>query len=242
MRQLVGGGGVLKGGRGCLWPRGGIIHGPVATVFLPLGVGELSIKNTLPQAAGQAFGLRAEVNEEGGVPKVPKGLDEVGVRGGANAHQAGGHYGNVVGVMVDGAFIGADEGEGMGGWEWNELAGGLHRPGGGETQFIGLPAIGGVGGEGKVGQCCRDLGLEVAVCVFVGVGEGVELLPRLLRGGLVGREQWSPPGAHVEVEGGVGLRIGCGPGNFLRCLGVLNVNVNGGDRGVPVCHALQECT
>ena len=45
------------------------------------------------------------------MPKVPKGLDEVDVGGVANIHQAGGHYGYVLAVIVDGGFVGANEGE-----------------------------------------------------------------------------------------------------------------------------------
>ena len=51
---------------------------------------------------GRHLGLRAGVNKEGGVLRVPKGLDEVDGGGGANIHQAGGHCGYVLGVIVDG--------------------------------------------------------------------------------------------------------------------------------------------
>ena len=64
------------------------------------------------------------VNKEGGVVWVPKGLDGVDVGGGATMHQAGGHYGFLLGVIVDKGFVGANEGVGIGQSEWNEIAGG----------------------------------------------------------------------------------------------------------------------
>ena len=85
---------------------------------------------------------------------------------------------------------------------------------------------------------------EVAVGVSVGVGEGVEVLAKLLGGGLVGGEQaFLPWGlAHVEADGGVGLRVGRGPGNLLQCLGVLcrQLDLDEGHRGVTVGKSLQD--
>ena len=103
-----------------------------------------------------------------------------------------------------------------------KLPGASIKTGGGETKFIGLPATGGVKGEGMVWWCCGDMGLQVAMCVFVGVGKGVELLARILGGGLVGGEEgFSPRGlAHVVADGGVGLRVGYGSDNLLQRLGV----------------------
>ena len=60
----------------------------------------MEFENTLPHQAGLALRLRAEVNKGWGVLRVPNGWDDVGLEGGANVHQAGGHYGYLLLVIA----------------------------------------------------------------------------------------------------------------------------------------------
>ena len=58
------------------------------------------------------------------------------------------------------------------------------------------------------------MGCEVAVGVFVGVGEGVEVLAQLLRGGVVGGEQGSPTKGLAHVEVALGSRFAVARATF----------------------------
>ena len=118
----------------------------------PAPIKKIGIKNSFPHSAEQALGLRMEGNKKGAVLREVKALDEVDVGRGANIKKAVGYYGYVLGVIVGGGFVRANEGKGMGKREWNEVAGGLHQTRGGETQFVGLLAIGVVGGAEELGS------------------------------------------------------------------------------------------
>ena len=87
-----------------------------------------------------------------------------------------------------------------------------------------------------------DVGLVVAVGVFLRVAEGVEVLAPLLGGGLVGGEcGFCTVGlAHVGAYASVRLRVGCGPGNLLQLFGVLRrqVDLDDGHRGASVGEGL----
>ena len=107
VRQLVGGGGILTGGGGCLWARDGQNRCPVPDVWLPVGAQKIGIKIPSHTPQGNQLASARGFEKEGGDLKVPKGSDEVDVGGGANIHQAGGHNGYMLGVIVDGAFVGA---------------------------------------------------------------------------------------------------------------------------------------